>query len=115
MRLEFLLIYKQAGPSKTEIIAKKINFSKKDINKSRKNFRTKITKKNYLKVGQCVYIGEFFCADKKHPGQPKKKSNPNRPPPEVLKKLHFFTLSSFSSISRLSRHNMKLQLSNPSI
>ena len=114
MRLEFLLIYKHVGPSKTEIIAKKSIFQRK-ISTNQEKISEPKSQKNYLKVGKCVYIGEFFCADKKHPGQPKKKSNPNRPPPEVLKKLHFFTLSSFSSISRLSRHIMQLQLSNPSI
>ena len=93
----------------------KNQFFKERYQQIKKKFQNQNHKKNYLKVGQCVYIGEFFCADKKHPGQPKKKSNPNRPPPEVLKKLHFFTLLSFSSISRLSRHIMQLQLSNPSI
>ena len=60
-------------------------------------------------------MGDFFCADKKHPGQPKKNSWPARPPLKVPQKLHFFTLLTFSSISRLSRHIMQSQLSNPSI
>ena len=74
-----------------------------------------VTKNIFLKVGKCVYIGDFFRADKIHPVQPKKISWPPRPPLEVLQKMQFFTPSTFSSISRLSRHIMLLQLSNPSI
>ena len=98
MRLEFLLIHKQVGPSKTEIIAKRSIFQRK-ISTNLENFQNKNHKKIYLKVGKCVYMREFFCADKKHTGQPKKKLWPPRPPLKVPQKLIFFTHLTFSSIS----------------
>ena len=44
MRFEIFLIHFQVGPSKKDNIAKKTLFSKEDVNKSRTNVKTKITK-----------------------------------------------------------------------
>ena len=54
-------------------------FFKDRYQQIKKKFQNQNHKTNYLKVGKCVYIGEFFCADKKHPGQPKKNPIPIAP------------------------------------
>ena len=59
MYLEFLLIYKQVGPSRTEIIAKRSFFQRKIWTNQEKISEPK-SQKNHLKVCKCVYIEDFF-------------------------------------------------------
>ena len=98
IRLEFLLIYNQAGPSKKEIIAKKSNFQRKIWKKSRKCFITKITKTAcqflFLGVNFFPFVWCFYT-----PQTTPKKFWPLRPLLEVLQNPCFFTLIPFSSFS----------------
>ena len=67
MCLEFLLIYKQVGPSKTEIIAKRSNFQRNIWKNLEKNFRTRITKIFFWRsVSACTCVIFFVLIKNTH-------------------------------------------------
>ena len=76
--LNFCWFTSMLVPPRRRLLLKN-QFFKRRYQQIKKKFQNQNHKQNYLKVGQCVYIGEFFCADKKHPGQPKKNPIPIAP------------------------------------
>ena len=55
MRLEFLLIYKQVGPSKTEIIAKRSIFQRK--------IWTNLEKNSEPELQKCEFVGALISSN----------------------------------------------------
>ena len=72
MRLEFLLIYKQVGPSKTEIIAKRSIFQKKIWTNLEKKSEPK-SQNNQLQGRAIARNSGIFVGDKRPLGEPRKK------------------------------------------
>ena len=98
IRLEFLLIYNQAGPSKKEIIAKRSNFQRKiwtNLERPKWVAAQKLLLIFYFWFSFSFLFAWYFYTPKTTP----KKFWPLRPLLEVLQNPCFFTLIPFSSFS----------------
>ena len=98
IRLEFLLIYNQAGPSKKEIIAKRSNFQRK--------IWTNLERPKWVAAQKLLLIFYFWFSfffllrgTFIHPRQPPKSFGPFGPSWKCYKIHVFFTLIPFSSFS----------------
>ena len=79
IRLEFLLIYNQAGPSKKEIIAKRSNFQRKIWTNLEKHSETK-SQNNQLPGRPIAPNSENFVGVKRPLGELRKFFGPLSPP-----------------------------------
>ena len=107
IRLEFLLIYNQAGPSKKEIIAKRSNFQRK--------IWTNLERPKWVAAQKLLLIFYFWFSfffllrgTFIHPRQPPKSFGPFGPSWKCYKIHVFFTLIPFSSFSSSSGPPQKI-------